>query len=214
MRTVFKATWAELPRWTCVGRSVPPFSSKSNFPRPTTGSDSISYRYFVTLFPQERISHEVRHCFDAQPISIDAPKTTQTYPRQQKSYETQSPLPSDSWGPTQRASLGLIAHGRSGDKSSDANVGFFVCGPEEWDWLRSTLSVKKIKELLGEEYRGGHIDRFEIPGVRAVHFLLRDHLDRGVNSSASVDILGKNVGEYLRYKQVDIPVKFLEKGTI
>lgn len=93
-------------------------------------------------------------------------------------------------------------------------MGFFSRDQEEWDWLRAMLTVEKIKELLGDEYRGGKIDRFEMPGIRAVHFLLRDHLDRGANSSASVDILGKNVGEYLRYKQVDIPVKFLEKGTI
>ena len=156
----------------------------------------------------------MRHCFDAPPISIGPPETTRTYPRQQKSYESHDPLTLDSWGPTQRASLGLVAHGRSGDKSSDANVGFFARDEEEWAWLRATLTIPKVKELLGEEYRGGMIDRFEIPGVRAVHFLLKDHLDRGVNSSASVDVLGKNVGEYLRYKKVDIPVKFLEKGTI
>lgn len=174
----------------------------------------MSNRYFVALFPQERLKHEVFSCFDDQRISVAPPGTTHTYPRHQKSYETQAPMELCSWGPTQKGSLGLIAHGRSGDKSSDANVGFFVRDQEEWDWLRSTLSVDKIKELLGEEYRGGKIDRFEIPGVRAVHFLLKDHLDRGVNSSSSVDILGKNVGEYLRYKQVDIPVRFLEKGTI
>ncbi|KAB5511236.1 hypothetical protein GE09DRAFT_1272319, partial [Coniochaeta sp. 2T2.1] len=175
------------------------------------------FEYFVALFPQDKIRHEIRHCFDAQSIFIAPPETINSYllyPRQQRSYETQSPVALDTWGPTRRASLGLVAHGRSGDKSSDANVGFFARDQEEWDWLRSMLTIDKITELLGEEYKGGKIDRFEIPGVKAVHFLLKDHLDRGVNSSASVDILGKNVGEYLRKKQVDIPVRFLEKGTI
>jgi hypothetical protein len=76
------------------------------------------------------------------------------------------------------------------------------------------LTVNKIKELLEDEYCGGKIDRFELPHLKAVHFLLRDHLDRGVNSSSSYDCLGKNVSEYLRCKKVGIPKKFLDKGKI
>jgi hypothetical protein len=53
----------------------------------------------------------------------------------------------------------------SGDKSSDCNVGLFVRNEDEWDWLRSTLSIAKIKDLLEEEYKGGQIDRFEIPNL-------------------------------------------------
>jgi hypothetical protein len=48
----------------------------------------------------------------------------------------------------------------------------------------------------------------------AVHFLLKDHLDRGVSSTSSYDALGKNVAEYLRCKRVDIPEKFLARGRI
>jgi hypothetical protein len=66
--------------------------------------------------------------------------------------------------------------------------------------------------MLDEEYKGGAIERFEIPGIRAVHFLLRDHLDRGFNSTSTYDTLGKNVGEYLRAKWVDIPNRFLARG--
>jgi len=107
-----------------------------------------------------------------------------------------------------------VVHGRSGDKSSDCNVGFFVRNDDEWDWLRSTLSLAKIRDLLQEEDKGKKIDRFEIPALKAVHFLLRDHLDRGANASSSYDILGKNVCEYLRSKHVDIPQQFLDRGKI
>jgi hypothetical protein len=138
----------------------------------------------VALLPQELTNHKV-HTFDGPTKTILPPTTTKVYPRQQSSYETSSPLVLDSWGLTIKAPLGYIVHGRSGDKSSDCNVGFFVQHDDEWDWLRSTLTVVKISELLDEEDEGGKIDRFEIPGVRAVHFLLRDHLDRGVNSSSS-----------------------------
>jgi hypothetical protein len=98
-------------------------------------------------------------------LLIEAPKVTKTYPRQQESYDTQSPLPEDSWGETVLAPLGYIVHGRSGDKSSDCNVGFFVRNDDEWDWLRSLLSIAKIKDLLEGEYKGGNIDRFEFQNL-------------------------------------------------
>lgn len=54
----------------------------------------------------------------------------------------------------------------------------------------------------------------EIPGIRAVHFLLKDHLDRSYNASSTYDGLGKNVCEYLRAKYVEIPNKFLRRGRV
>lgn len=170
-------------------------------------------RYWVSLFSQELVKHQL-HTYDGRCISIPPPTTTQTYPRQQQSYDTDAPFSLDTWGARTKAPLGYVVHGRSGDKSSDCNVGFFARHDDEWDWMRSLLSIEKIKELLGEEYEGGKIDRFEIRGIRAVHFLLRDHLDRGVNSSSSYDCLGKNVCEFLRCRLVDVPKAFLERGRI
>ena len=171
------------------------------------------FEYWVTLLPQSLIQETV-HLPDGTIVDMPAPTLTKVYPRQQPSYDTKDPKPLDSFGPTTRAPLGYVVMGRSGDKSSDANVGFFVRQDDEWDWLRSLLSIDKIKELLGREYVGKPIDRFEIPGIRAVHFLLWDHLDRGYNSSSKFDSLGKNVVEYLRAKYVDVPNKFLERGRI
>jgi hypothetical protein len=87
---------------------------------------------------------------------------------------------------------------------------------DEWDWLRSFLTVARIRELLGpeEEVKSKIIDRFEIPGIRAVHFLLHDHLDRGYDACSTYDTLGKNVCEDLRAKVVDLPKKFVERGTV
>lgn len=171
------------------------------------------FEYWVALFPQSKVNHEM-HTYDGRSVSISPPTTTATYPRQQESYDTSSPLPLETWGPTVRAPLGHIVHGRSGDKSSDCNLGLFVRYPDEWDWLRSLLSVNKLRELLEDEDTGKNIDRFEIPTLYAVHFLLKDHLDRGANSSSSNDILGKNVCEYVRSKMVDIPKVFYGRGTI
>jgi hypothetical protein len=58
------------------------------------------------------------------------------------------------------------------------------------------MTIERVKQLLGpEEYEGKGskpIDRFEMPKLRAVHFLLHDHLDRGYNACSTYDTLGKS----------------------
>ena len=174
------------------------------------------YEYWVALFPQSEIHHRVHCLFDeARIIDMGFPTQTQEYLRQQPSYETADPVDLASFGETVSAPLGYIVLGRGGDKASDCNNGFFVRYDDEWDWLRSFLTIDKIIELLGpEEYKGKPIDRFEMPHIKAVHFLLHDHLDRGYNACSTYDTLGKNCMEYLRAKTVDIPKKFLDRGRV
>jgi hypothetical protein len=174
------------------------------------------YEYWVALLPQTELNHQAHFLFDNLPtLKIEVPTITKTYPRQQPSYETKSPVNLSSFGETVRAPLGYIVLGRGGDKASDCNNGFFVRNDDEYEWLRTFLTIEKIKELLGpEEYNGKPIDRFEIPALRAVHFLLHDHLDRGYNACSNYDTLGKNCCEYLRAKTVEMPKKFLDRGRI
>lgn len=140
------------------------------------------------------------------------------------------------WGRTVRGPLGWIVHARSGAQGCDCNVGFWVRRQSEYEWLRRTLSIERVKHLLGAEYKyeyeydsdavaggtgvgkgnrkGKEIERQEFEGIRAVHFLLRGHLDRGVSCSRSYDALGKNTAEFLRARHVDLPVRFLDRGRI
>lgn len=152
------------------------------------------YEYWVALLPQDQLPLRVHYLFgDKTVTSLSPPKITKEYPRQQASYETESPVDLATFGETVRAPLGYIVAGRSGDKASDCNCGFFVRHDDEWDWLRSFMTVERVKQLLGpEEYKGKVIDRFEIKGIRAVHFLLHDQLDRGYNASSELDTLGKS----------------------
>jgi len=180
----------------------------SGLPRPY-------YEYYVSLMPQSVLKHTTHLDTSTRTISIPTPTKTKLYPAQQPSYDLTSPVDLTSFGPTVSGPLGWIVHARSGDKGSNANVGFWVRYEDEWDWLRSLLTLAKIKDLLADEYKDGKkVDRFEIPGMWAVHFLLHDHLDRGVNSTSTYDILGKNVAEFLRCRWVDIPKKFLDRGKI
>lgn len=170
------------------------------------------YEYYVTLLPQSEVKHKVELPWLNRSIDIPVQNNVTTYPRDQKSYETANAVDLDSFGPTTRGPLGWVVGGRSGDKASDANTGFYVRHEDEYAWLCSLLTVDKIHQLLEGSNKGRKIERFEIPGIRAVHFLIRDHLDRGFNSTSEYDTLGKNVCEYLRAKYVDIPNKFLRRG--
>ncbi|KAH6975149.1 hypothetical protein BKA56DRAFT_633887 [Ilyonectria sp. MPI-CAGE-AT-0026] len=172
------------------------------------------YEYWVALLPQSVVKHVCYLPAKGIEVSIPAPKDTEDFLYEQETYETSNPIDLSTLGPTTRAPLGYIVHARSGDKGSDCNVGFFVRHTDEWDWLRSLLTVEKVRELLGEDDTGKPVFRFELSNISAVHFLLKDHLDRGVASSSTYDVLGKNMAEYLRCKLVDIPNRFLERGRI
>ncbi|WPH04395.1 Hypothetical protein R9X50_00728600 [Acrodontium crateriforme] len=200
--------------------ATPHLDWRQAFPKPI-------YEYFVTLLPQTSITHKL-HLWTGEGILIPPPPLTREFPAQQPSLavaevdETMLSWGKDTttqrnefWGPTVRGPLGWIVHARSGDKGSNANVGFWVRFQDEWEWLRRTLSTERIKMLLADEWKQGKkIDRFELPNIYAVHFLLHDHLDRGVSCSSTYDFLGKNVAEFLRSKHVDIPLKFLNRGKL
>jgi hypothetical protein len=135
------------------------------------------FEYWVALMPQS-FAQETANLPNGTVINIPPPSITQEYPREQVSYDTKAPVELVSFGPTTRAPLGYVVMGRSGDKSSNANLGLFVRHDDEWDWLRSLMSVDKLRELLGKDDKNKRIDRFELPNINAVHFLLKDHLDR------------------------------------
>ncbi|KAJ5683441.1 hypothetical protein N7462_006606 [Penicillium macrosclerotiorum] len=191
-----------------------------SYPGATFGVDTRQsvakpyYEYFVSIFPQDRMRHVSHTPFNGGSLEISAPVDTTPFILEQPSYETAAPSDLSVFGPTTRCPLGYVVHARSGDKGSDANVGFFVRHADEWDWLRTVLSTDKVRELLGKDDSGNQIFRFELPNICAVHFLLKDHLDRGVASSSTYDVLGKNVAEFLRCRHVDIPDKFLARGRI
>lgn len=130
------------------------------------------FEYWVALIPQSEVRHIAHMPFLGKSTSIPAPTDTEDFMYEQPSHETQSPRALDTWGPTTVAPLGYITHARSGDKGSDANVGFFTRNTDEWHWLRSILTVDKIKELLGDDYTGNPVYRFELPNIEGEHELL------------------------------------------
>ena len=107
-------------------------------------------------------------------------------------------------GPTRRAPLGTVAGARSGDKGGDANLGVWARTDAGYAWLRGFLTVERLRDLLPEA-AALPVDRYELPNLRAVNFVLRGLLGQGVAASTRFDPQGKALGEWLRGRLVDIP---------
>jgi len=93
-----------------------------------------------------------------------------------------------------------------GDKGPDANLGLWVRNDEAYEWLRATITTGSLRELLPETAELA-IDRYELPNLRAVNFVLHGLLGDGVGGSTRFDPQAKALGELVRARVIDMPVE-------
>lgn len=158
--------------------------------------------YWPAIVPAELVWQEV--AVGSERTVVD-PVTGSTW-----SADVKLPAPDDSpGGPTERAPLGRIAGARSGDKGGNANVGVWARSGDAYAWLASFLTVERIKALLPET-SPLEVDRYELPNLRALNFVVKGLLGEGVASSTRQDAQAKSLGEWLRSRVVDVPVSLLD----
>jgi len=141
--------------------------------------------------------------------SVTAPVPVDTVPQPD---DAASPAPALAGEQTVRVPLGRVCAARSGDKGGNANVGLWTRDAASYDWLRRYLTAQRLRELLPEARDLG-IRRFELPNLRAVNFVIAGLLGEGVASSTRPDPQAKGLGEYLRSRLVELPVRLLEEET-
>jgi hypothetical protein len=107
-------------------------------------------------------------------------------------------------GATTWAPLGQLFGARSGDKGGHANLGIFARTDLAWTWLDGYLSVDELRRLLPES-APLIIDRYRLPSLRALNFVIHDLLDEGVAAATRQDAQAKSLGEWLRSRYVEIP---------
>jgi hypothetical protein len=103
-----------------------------------------------------------------------------------------------------RVKLLEIAHARSGDKGDTANVGLIARKPEYYAILRDQVTAARVKE----HFAGiclGEVERFEVPNLGALNFLLHQSLDGGGTVSLKTDAQGKTYSAALLRMEVDLP---------
>ncbi len=111
-------------------------------------------------------------------------------------------------GPFRDIPLGRLCGARSGDKGGDANVGLWAISPRAYAWLREYLTVGRLAELLTEA-AGLPIDRYELPNLLALNFVIHGLLAPGVSATTRPDAQAKGLGEYLRSRIVPVPTDLL-----
>lgn len=97
-----------------------------------------------------------------------------------------------------------IAHARSGDKGDTVNVGVIAFDPAHYDLLVEELTVERVKEHFGEMVKG-EVERFELPNLGALNFLLHNALGGGGTVSLMTDAQGKTFSTALLRLELEIP---------
>jgi hypothetical protein len=113
-------------------------------------------------------------------------------------------------GPLRDVPLGRLCGARSGDKGGDANVGLWATSPAGYAWLRQDLTIDRFKELLTEASEL-EIDRYELPNLLALNFVVHGLLAPGVSATTRPDAQAKGLGEYLRSRVVTVPAGLISK---
>lgn len=96
-----------------------------------------------------------------------------------------------------------IAHARSGDKGDTANVGIIALRPEFYPFLVSEVTADAVKLHFGPMVNGG-VERFELPNLNALNFLLHGSLGGGGTLSLMTDAQGKTFSTALLRMYIDI----------
>jgi hypothetical protein len=97
-----------------------------------------------------------------------------------------------------------LAHARSGDKGDTANIGLIALQPEYYPALVKEVTAARVKKHFRGICKGG-VDRFEIPNLGALNFLLHESLGGGGTVSLKTDAQGKTYSTALLRMEIDIP---------
>jgi len=99
--------------------------------------------------------------------------------------------------------LSRIAHTRSGDKGDTSNIGVIAWRMEDYPVLLREVSAERVKAHFGDLVKG-RVERFELPNLGALNFLLYEALDGGGTVSLRTDAQGKNMGSALLSMEIVI----------
>src|SRR5215217_6338085 len=103
-----------------------------------------------------------------------------------------------------KISLVKLAHGRSGDKGDTANVGIIALKDDYYPILVREVTAEKVKEHFGPMVKG-QVERFELPNLAALNFLLHGSLGGGGTLSLMTDAQGKTFSTALLRLNIEIP---------
>ncbi len=162
--------------------------------------------YWPALLDQTALDHTVHHHDGTTEVIATTPEARTASTAPPPATPTARPAWTDE---LVEVALSEIVHTRSGDKGGDANVGVWVRDRHAWPWLESTLTVDELQRLLPET-RELPVERYELPNLGAVNFVIRGLLGAGATSSLRLDAQAKALGEWLRARTIKVPRGLIE----
>ena len=100
--------------------------------------------------------------------------------------------------------LQRIAHARSGDKGDASNVGLIADSAEIYEVLRREVTAERVKAHFARVCRG-EVERFELPNLKALNFILHDSLGGGGTESLKTDAQGKTHAQGMLLLEIEVP---------
>tara|TARA_B100001123_G_C15084637_1_gene937112 strand:+ start:405 stop:755 length:351 start_codon:yes stop_codon:yes gene_type:complete len=102
-----------------------------------------------------------------------------------------------------------VAFARSGDKGDTANIGLVTFSDDLYQVLLEQVTADRVKQHFNEICKG-EVERFELPNLRAMNFLLHNSLGGGGTVSLMLDAQGKTFATALLRMEIDVPEELLE----
>ena len=102
-----------------------------------------------------------------------------------------------------------MAVARSGDKGDFANIGVIARKPEYMKYIAEAVTESSISDWFAH-ILGGQVERFYLPGINALNFLMYDALGGGGVGSMNIDVQGKTYAQQVLMMPIDIPVNLLD----
>ncbi len=179
-------------------------SSYAGFHTLTPPGDATGFGvYWPTLVAAEAVSHTVV-LPDASELVVPRPRHVQPVAPWIEPELVAGPA---GRGATSLAPLGAVCGARSGDKGGNANVGVWTWDQDRFGWLCQLLTVERFRALVPDA-RELPVRRYALPNLLALNFVVVGLLGEGVASSTRPDPQAKGLGEYLRSRLVEVPVRF------
>ncbi|HSR52165.1 MAG TPA: acyclic terpene utilization AtuA family protein [Acidobacteriota bacterium] len=165
--------------------------------------------YWPCLLPADEVTPRVSLLDGEESVSVGwtAPPVDDTAP------DAPSPpgeeIPQAPQGPRQRMRLRHLAYARSGDKGNTCNIGVVARSRPIYAFLQRELTAAKVKEFFGDICQG-QVERFEVPNIKALNFLLHESLGGGGTLSLGIDPQGKTYAHALLLMEIEAPRVLLD----
>ncbi len=102
-----------------------------------------------------------------------------------------------------------VAHARAGDKGNISNISVIAFEPGDYAYLVEHLTAERVRDHFSDVVLG-HVDRYEMPNLGALNFVLHEALGGGVTRTLSLDPHGKSLSSSLL--EIEMPDQVRKSG--